>query len=94
MERILLQLENMGENIDLQHVDMMIESKLPRWALLELYEAKIHDKPWSVMKLRFHLEEIVRKRESVNRILGESTLGRSKSSTRQMEDRSELKNTS
>uniref|UniRef100_A0A183EY70 Integrase catalytic domain-containing protein n=1 Tax=Gongylonema pulchrum TaxID=637853 RepID=A0A183EY70_9BILA len=48
MERILVQLENMGENIDLQHVDMMIKSKLPRWALLELYEAKIHDKPWNL----------------------------------------------
>ncbi|VDN38647.1 unnamed protein product, partial [Gongylonema pulchrum] len=62
IERILLQLENLGDDVNHPKILMVIE-KLPRWVLLELYEAKGKDIPWDVNKMRRYLQTIVQKRE-------------------------------
>uniref|UniRef100_A0A914SAT0 Uncharacterized protein n=1 Tax=Parascaris equorum TaxID=6256 RepID=A0A914SAT0_PAREQ len=60
VERILQQLEQQGENIDNSQTELCIEKWLPRWALLEVKQAKEADAAWSVRKLRDKLQAIVR----------------------------------
>uniref|UniRef100_A0A915B5K6 DUF5641 domain-containing protein n=1 Tax=Parascaris univalens TaxID=6257 RepID=A0A915B5K6_PARUN len=56
VERILQQLEQQGENINNSQTELCIEKRLPRWALLELEQAKEADAAWSVRKLRDKLQ--------------------------------------
>ncbi|KHN86603.1 hypothetical protein Tcan_01426 [Toxocara canis] len=65
VERVLQQLEQMGENIDNAQTELCIEKRLPRWALLEVEQAKQADAAWSVRKLRDKLQAIVRIRENM-----------------------------
>uniref|UniRef100_A0A915AA01 CCHC-type domain-containing protein n=1 Tax=Parascaris univalens TaxID=6257 RepID=A0A915AA01_PARUN len=65
VERILQQLEQQGENIDNSQTELCIEKRLPRWALLEVEQAKEADAAWSVRKLRDKLQAIVRIRENM-----------------------------
>uniref|UniRef100_A0A915B3D0 Uncharacterized protein n=1 Tax=Parascaris univalens TaxID=6257 RepID=A0A915B3D0_PARUN len=65
VERILQLLEQQGENIDNSQTELCIEKRLPRWALLEVEQAKEADAAWSVRKLRDKLQVIVRIRENM-----------------------------
>ena len=68
VERILRQLESLGEATDQPYLEMMIEQHLPHWALIELYSAKETDQPWTMSKLRRFLESRARRKEEVEQI--------------------------
>lgn len=68
VERILRQLENLGENLEHPHLQMLIEDKLPQWALKEIFTEKQKQTPWTMQSLRAHLEALVLREESVSRI--------------------------
>ncbi|MCP9261083.1 Pao retrotransposon peptidase family protein [Dirofilaria immitis] len=58
IERILRQLEAIGENLDHCSIETSIESKLPIWILHKVYEQKKRG-AWSIDRLRQILEELV-----------------------------------
>ncbi|VDN00209.1 unnamed protein product, partial [Onchocerca ochengi] len=50
IERILRQLEAMGENLEQSSIEIIIENKLPAWILDKIYQQKEEQEPWSVTK--------------------------------------------
>uniref|UniRef100_A0A915CEI0 Uncharacterized protein n=1 Tax=Parascaris univalens TaxID=6257 RepID=A0A915CEI0_PARUN len=52
VKRILQQLQQQGENIDNSQTERCIEKRLPRWALLQVEQAKEADAAWDVRKLK------------------------------------------
>uniref|UniRef100_A0A1I7VV19 DUF1758 domain-containing protein n=1 Tax=Loa loa TaxID=7209 RepID=A0A1I7VV19_LOALO len=59
MERVLRQLEAIGENVELPTIETMIESKLPNWILNQVYQQKEEDNQWSIIKLRQFLRKTI-----------------------------------
>ncbi|MCP9266373.1 Homocysteine S-methyltransferase 1 [Dirofilaria immitis] len=66
IERILRQLEAIGENLDHCSIKTSIESKLPIWILHKVYEQKKRGS-WSITRLRQILGELVHINEKVAR---------------------------
>ncbi|MCP9256850.1 Pao retrotransposon peptidase family protein [Dirofilaria immitis] len=66
IERILRQLEAIGENLDHCSIETSIESKLPIWILHKVYEQKKRES-WSITRLRQILGELVQINEEVAR---------------------------
>ncbi|MCP9264373.1 Pao retrotransposon peptidase family protein [Dirofilaria immitis] len=66
IERILRQLEAIGENLDHCSIETSIESKLPIWILHKVYEQKKRG-AWSIDRLRQILGELVQINEEVAR---------------------------
>ncbi|MCP9264188.1 Pao retrotransposon peptidase family protein [Dirofilaria immitis] len=66
IERILRQLEAIGENLDHCSIETSIESKLPTWILHKVYEQKNRG-AWSIDRLRQILGELVQINEEVAR---------------------------
>ncbi|VDM94942.1 unnamed protein product [Onchocerca ochengi] len=67
IERILRQLEAMGENLEQSSIEIIIENKLPVWILNKIYQQKEEQEPWSVTKLRSFLGKLVQRNEEVAR---------------------------
>ncbi|MCP9264089.1 Integrase core domain containing protein [Dirofilaria immitis] len=67
IERILRQLEAMGENLEQSSIEIIIESRLPAWILEKIYQQK-EQESWSVNKLRQLRGELVLRSEEVMRI--------------------------
>ncbi|MCP9263458.1 hypothetical protein DINM_006725, partial [Dirofilaria immitis] len=65
IERILRQLEVIGENLDHCSIETSIESKLPIWILHRVYEQKKRGS-WSITRLRQILEELVQINEEIS----------------------------
>ncbi|MCP9261978.1 Pao retrotransposon peptidase family protein [Dirofilaria immitis] len=66
IERILRQLEAIGENLDHCSIETSIGSKLPIWILHKVYEQKKRGS-WSITRLRQILGELVQINEEVAR---------------------------
>uniref|UniRef100_A0AAF5PLN8 Uncharacterized protein n=1 Tax=Wuchereria bancrofti TaxID=6293 RepID=A0AAF5PLN8_WUCBA len=66
-ERILRQLEAMGENLEQSSIEIIIENKLPAWILDRIYQQKEEQKIWSVAKLRQFLVKLIQRNEEVTR---------------------------
>ncbi|MCP9262730.1 Pao retrotransposon peptidase family protein [Dirofilaria immitis] len=66
IERILRQLEAIGENLDHCSIETSIESKLPIWILHKVYEQKKRGS-WSITRLRQILGELLQINEEVAR---------------------------
>ncbi|MCP9260781.1 Zinc knuckle family protein [Dirofilaria immitis] len=66
IERILRQLEAIGENLNHCSIETSIESKLPIWILHKVYEQKKRG-AWSIDRLRQILGELVQINEEVAR---------------------------
>uniref|UniRef100_A0AAF5PLL4 DUF5641 domain-containing protein n=1 Tax=Wuchereria bancrofti TaxID=6293 RepID=A0AAF5PLL4_WUCBA len=66
-ERILRQLEAMGENLEQSSIEIIIENKLPAWILDRVYQQKEEQKIWSVAKLRQFLAKLIQRNEEVTR---------------------------
>ncbi|MCP9257565.1 Zinc knuckle family protein [Dirofilaria immitis] len=64
IERILRQLEAMGENLEQSSIEIIIESRLPAWILEKIYQQK-EQESWSVNKLRQLRGELVLRSEEV-----------------------------
>lgn len=67
IERILRQLEAMGENLEQSSIEIIVESRLPAWILERIYQQK-EQESWSVNKLRQFLGKLVLRSEEVMRI--------------------------
>ncbi|VDK82123.1 unnamed protein product [Onchocerca ochengi] len=67
VERILRQLEAMGENLEQSSFEIIIENKLPVWILDKVYQQKEEQGPWSVTKLRPFLGKLVQRNEEMTR---------------------------
>ncbi|MCP9263082.1 Pao retrotransposon peptidase family protein [Dirofilaria immitis] len=65
IERILRQLEVIGENLDHCSIETSIESKLPIWILHRVYEQKKRGS-WSITRLRQILGELVQINEEIS----------------------------
>uniref|UniRef100_A0A1I7VTU1 DUF1758 domain-containing protein n=1 Tax=Loa loa TaxID=7209 RepID=A0A1I7VTU1_LOALO len=65
MERVLRQLEAIGENVEQPTIETMIESKLPNWILNQVYQQKEEDNQWSIIKLRQFLRKIILRNDQV-----------------------------
>uniref|UniRef100_A8NPB2 Gag protein, putative n=1 Tax=Brugia malayi TaxID=6279 RepID=A8NPB2_BRUMA len=63
MERILRQLEAIGENVEQPTIETIIESKLPNWILNQVYQQKEEDGQWSVTKLRQLLRKTINRND-------------------------------
>uniref|UniRef100_A0A1I7W032 DUF1758 domain-containing protein n=1 Tax=Loa loa TaxID=7209 RepID=A0A1I7W032_LOALO len=59
VERIFRQLETLRENLEHSSIENVIESKLPRWILDKVYHQKMVDNPWSTMRLRKFLRNLI-----------------------------------
>ncbi|VIP00293.1 Uncharacterized protein BM_BM17196 [Brugia malayi] len=46
IERVLRQLEALGESLEHSNIEILIESKLPLWILNKIYKHKKKDMPW------------------------------------------------
>uniref|UniRef100_A0AAF5Q7D3 DUF5641 domain-containing protein n=1 Tax=Wuchereria bancrofti TaxID=6293 RepID=A0AAF5Q7D3_WUCBA len=66
-ERILRQLEAMGENLEQSSIEIIIENKLPAWILDRVYQQKEEQKIWPVAKLRQFLAKLIQRNEEVTR---------------------------
>uniref|UniRef100_A0AAF5Q7J0 DUF1758 domain-containing protein n=1 Tax=Wuchereria bancrofti TaxID=6293 RepID=A0AAF5Q7J0_WUCBA len=64
MERVLRQLEAIGENIEQPTIETIIESKLPNWILNQVYQQNEEDQ-WSVTKLRQLLRKTINRNDQV-----------------------------
>uniref|UniRef100_A0A1I7VHU3 DUF1758 domain-containing protein n=1 Tax=Loa loa TaxID=7209 RepID=A0A1I7VHU3_LOALO len=64
MERILRQLEAMGECLEHSSIEIIIENRLPVWILDKVYQQKKNQEFWSAARLRKFLQELVQKREA------------------------------
>uniref|UniRef100_A0AAF5Q797 Uncharacterized protein n=1 Tax=Wuchereria bancrofti TaxID=6293 RepID=A0AAF5Q797_WUCBA len=51
MERVLRQLEAIGENVEQPTIETIIESKLPNWILNQVYQQKEEDGQWSRIQI-------------------------------------------
>uniref|UniRef100_A0AAF5PJS5 DUF1758 domain-containing protein n=1 Tax=Wuchereria bancrofti TaxID=6293 RepID=A0AAF5PJS5_WUCBA len=67
MEKILRQLEAIGENLEHSSIEVTIESKLPTWILDKVYQTKTERETWSVSDLRKFLMILIQRNEEVNR---------------------------
>ncbi|KAK6102944.1 hypothetical protein QQG55_10500 [Brugia pahangi] len=65
MERVLRQLEAIGENVEQPTIETIIESKLPNWILNQVYQQKEEDGQWSVTKLRQLLRKTINRNDQV-----------------------------
>uniref|UniRef100_A8P0H4 Gag protein, putative n=1 Tax=Brugia malayi TaxID=6279 RepID=A8P0H4_BRUMA len=65
MERVLRQLEAIGENVEQPTIETIIESKLPNWILNQVYQQKEEDSQWSVTKLRQLLRKTINRNDQV-----------------------------
>uniref|UniRef100_A0A1I7V663 Uncharacterized protein n=1 Tax=Loa loa TaxID=7209 RepID=A0A1I7V663_LOALO len=67
IERILRQLEAIGENLEHSSIETVIESKLPGWVLDKVYQQNGDDDTWSVTKFRQFLRRLVKRNDQVTR---------------------------
>uniref|UniRef100_A0AAF5PJA6 DUF1758 domain-containing protein n=1 Tax=Wuchereria bancrofti TaxID=6293 RepID=A0AAF5PJA6_WUCBA len=67
MEKILRQLEAIGEDLEHSSIEVTIESKLPAWILDKVYKTKTERETWSVSDLRKFLMILIQRNEEVNR---------------------------
>ncbi|KAL3982368.1 hypothetical protein ACH3XW_46890 [Acanthocheilonema viteae] len=65
MERVLRQLEAIGENVEQRTIETMLESKLPSWILNQIYQQKEEDDQWSVVKLRQFLRKTIIRNDQI-----------------------------
>ncbi|VDK53065.1 unnamed protein product [Anisakis simplex] len=65
IERVLRQLEAMNEDIKHPIIELIVEENLPKWLLINIYE-------WDINKLREYINEVVIRREEVDRITNNS----------------------
>uniref|UniRef100_A0AAF5PKS5 DUF1758 domain-containing protein n=1 Tax=Wuchereria bancrofti TaxID=6293 RepID=A0AAF5PKS5_WUCBA len=65
IERVLCQLEALGESLEHSNIEILIESKLPLWILNKIYKHKKKDMPWSILKLRNFLTSLVNVNEQI-----------------------------
>uniref|UniRef100_A0A1I7V7G7 DUF1758 domain-containing protein n=1 Tax=Loa loa TaxID=7209 RepID=A0A1I7V7G7_LOALO len=73
IERVLRQLEAIGENLEHSSIETTIESKLPSWVLNKIYTQKKVEVPWSISKLRDFLSDIVHVTQQVKNSQNPST---------------------
>uniref|UniRef100_A0A1I7VVH0 DUF1758 domain-containing protein n=1 Tax=Loa loa TaxID=7209 RepID=A0A1I7VVH0_LOALO len=57
MEKILRQLEALGEDLEHSSIEVTIESRLPPWILDKVYQMKTEGETWTISKLRQFLME-------------------------------------
>uniref|UniRef100_A0AAF5Q590 DUF1758 domain-containing protein n=1 Tax=Wuchereria bancrofti TaxID=6293 RepID=A0AAF5Q590_WUCBA len=50
IERVLRQLEDLGESLEHSNIEILIENKLPSWILNKIYKRKKKDIPWSQIR--------------------------------------------
>uniref|UniRef100_A0AAF5Q6I1 DUF1758 domain-containing protein n=1 Tax=Wuchereria bancrofti TaxID=6293 RepID=A0AAF5Q6I1_WUCBA len=81
IERVLRQLEALGEEMEHSSIENMIEGKLPRWILNKVYEQKKAERTWSTSKLRELLLEVANMDEQVSKVLNFHTQAESKPTT-------------
>lgn len=62
IERVLRQLEALGENIEGSYFGTMIEDKLPMWKTEKLEEPKENKKDWTVDDLRQFLNSLAQEK--------------------------------
>uniref|UniRef100_A0A1I7V6C4 DUF1758 domain-containing protein n=1 Tax=Loa loa TaxID=7209 RepID=A0A1I7V6C4_LOALO len=63
IEKVIRQLEALGENMEHSSIEHWIEDKLPEWILDKVFEQKELDTTWSVSKLRNFLLKRVNRSE-------------------------------
>uniref|UniRef100_A0AAF5Q6P3 Uncharacterized protein n=1 Tax=Wuchereria bancrofti TaxID=6293 RepID=A0AAF5Q6P3_WUCBA len=63
LERVLRQLEALGEEMEHSSIENMTEGKLPRWILNKVYEQKKAERTWSTSKLKELLLEVANMNE-------------------------------
>ncbi|VDN94319.1 unnamed protein product [Brugia pahangi] len=64
IERVLRQLEALGESFEHSNIEILIESELPSWILNKIYRRK-KDMSWSILKLRNFLTSLVNVNEQI-----------------------------
>ncbi|VDM14862.1 unnamed protein product [Wuchereria bancrofti] len=67
MERMLRQLEAIGENLEHPSIEISIENKLPAWIVDKLYQLKEESTSWSVKGIQQYLTRLVLRNEEVVR---------------------------
>uniref|UniRef100_A0A1I7VL35 DUF1758 domain-containing protein n=1 Tax=Loa loa TaxID=7209 RepID=A0A1I7VL35_LOALO len=67
MEKILRQLEALGEDLEHSSIEVTIESRLPPWILDKVYQMKTEGETWTISKLRQFLMVLIQRNEEVNR---------------------------
>uniref|UniRef100_A0A1I7V6C2 DUF1758 domain-containing protein n=1 Tax=Loa loa TaxID=7209 RepID=A0A1I7V6C2_LOALO len=67
IEKVIRQLEALGENMEHSSIEHWIEDKLPEWILDKVFEQKELDTTWSVSKLRNFLLKRVNRSEKKQR---------------------------
>ncbi|KAL3997520.1 hypothetical protein ACH3XW_11235 [Acanthocheilonema viteae] len=65
IEKVIQQLEALGEDMEQSCIEHWIEDRLPQWILDKVFEEKEKDTPWSVSKLRDFLLKKVNRCEKV-----------------------------
>uniref|UniRef100_A0A1I7W2M4 DUF1758 domain-containing protein n=1 Tax=Loa loa TaxID=7209 RepID=A0A1I7W2M4_LOALO len=65
IERVLRQLEALGDNLEHPSIETIIESKMPPWILNKVYTQRKIDKPWTIQKLRNFLSDLVEVNQQV-----------------------------
>uniref|UniRef100_A0A914WAJ3 Peptidase aspartic putative domain-containing protein n=1 Tax=Plectus sambesii TaxID=2011161 RepID=A0A914WAJ3_9BILA len=65
IERICRQLEAMGDSTEGKHIEVAIQSKLPKWIMRSVLQENDKDVLWTVTKLRKHIEKTLRLEEKV-----------------------------
>uniref|UniRef100_A0A914XBX4 ARID domain-containing protein n=1 Tax=Plectus sambesii TaxID=2011161 RepID=A0A914XBX4_9BILA len=65
IEQICRQLEAMGDSTEGKHIEVAIQSKLPKWIMRSVLQEKDKDELWTVIKLRKHVEKTLRLEEKV-----------------------------
>uniref|UniRef100_A0A8R1XYB1 Integrase catalytic domain-containing protein n=1 Tax=Onchocerca volvulus TaxID=6282 RepID=A0A8R1XYB1_ONCVO len=67
IERVLRQLEALGENLEHSSIENIIETRLPNWIMDKVYQQKEEQQVWSVAKLRSFLGKLVERSQEVAR---------------------------
>uniref|UniRef100_A0A1I7VBA0 Gag protein n=1 Tax=Loa loa TaxID=7209 RepID=A0A1I7VBA0_LOALO len=67
MEKILRQLEALGEDLEHSSIEVTIESRLPPWILDKVYQMKTEGETWTISDLRQFLMVLIQRNEEVNR---------------------------
>uniref|UniRef100_A0A1I7V6D8 Gag protein n=1 Tax=Loa loa TaxID=7209 RepID=A0A1I7V6D8_LOALO len=81
IEKVIRQLEALGENMEHSSIEHWIEDKLPGWILDKVFEQKELDVTWSVSKLRNFLLKRVNRSEKVKNCQKPNTQADSKLTT-------------
>uniref|UniRef100_A0A1I7VZY4 DUF1758 domain-containing protein n=1 Tax=Loa loa TaxID=7209 RepID=A0A1I7VZY4_LOALO len=63
MEKILRQLEALGEDLEHSSIEVTIESRLPPWILDKVYQMKTEGETWTISKLRQFLMVLIQRNE-------------------------------